>query len=524
MLFFSSLHRNLAHPVVLLVLALILVPTLFLPLGIDQSIFARGGEVLFGNGKLYADYFEQKPPLLFLFYGVGKILFGNSDISYRTFDFIWQLFTVFSLLFCVKRITKDQASGVIAAGIYAILYCSMGSSETMECESFIAPALVWLLYLSSIDSLKITKSLLLRGALAGFCFGMKFTFGITLIAILFWEIIETKEKLIRNLLLLSIGFTVAAIFSMWAFFDPFVLNGYFRVLEYTIAYSGNPPINSEFFRTALVTLGHFFGDNISLTVTIAAALGVGISIKDDNKDLTNETGRLIRISVYVLFALLLSIIIERKFNPYHFLRIYIPLSILASIGIAGILRFLYKRWNSLSFSWRLIVVVIGFFALLMSPIPRCFKNLRIAYLYCTSKESYWLSFQKPDDPALVMVDARNIASFIKSNPQKGKTFVIATAASYIYRQLDEHPLSKFSMPMYYYATTTPKGAYQEMLQEVFLSKWIVVQTNDIHPALYGHTKSSWECVHQDSVMFNYLNTNFTKVKEIGAFYVFERKE
>ena len=63
-----------------------------------------------------------------------------------------------------------------------------------------------------------------------------------------------------------------------------------------------------------------------------------------------------------------------------------------------------------------------------------------------------------------------------------------------------------------------------MLQEVFLSKWIVVQTNDIHPALYGHTKSSWECVHQDSVMFNYLNTNFTKVKEIGAFYVFERKE
>ncbi|MBI3258400.1 MAG: glycosyltransferase family 39 protein, partial [Ignavibacteriae bacterium] len=125
MLFFSSLRRNLAHPAILVVLALILVPTLFLPLGIDQSIFVRGGEVLFGKGKLYIDYLEIKPPLLFLFYGIGGTLFGNSDISYRFFDFLWQLLTIYSLLYCVQRLTQRKVTGIISAAVYAVLYSSM---------------------------------------------------------------------------------------------------------------------------------------------------------------------------------------------------------------------------------------------------------------------------------------------------------------------------------------------------------------------------------------------------------------
>lgn len=522
MLFSSSLHRNLAHPIVLLFLALILVPTIFLPLGIDQSIFARGGEVLFGKGKLYIDYFELKPPLLFLFYGISGIIFGKSDIGYRFFDFIWQLFTIYSLLYIVRRVTKNKNTGIVAAAVYAVLYTSMGHSETMECESFIAPAIVWLIYLISSNIYHSNRTAFVRGALAGFIFGLKFTFGLTFATLLLWEIIEEKNDRLKRLLFVSIGFTVAAGSSLWVLFDFEVLHRYMELLEYNRAYAGSPILGLETVRTILMQLGQFFGDNISLSITIAAALGVGISIKHFYSDLNNRTGKLIRSSVLIFFALLLSIIIERKFNPYHFLRIYVPLSILASLGFSAVFGFLRKNWNSFPVSWRTIIVILGCFALFMSPIPRCIKNTRIMYLYYTSSEFYRAAFQKPDDPALIMVDAHNIATYIRSSSKNGKTFAIATAASYLYRQLNEHPISKLSMPMFYYATITPKGAYKEMIEEVKDSHWLVIQKNDIHPVLFGHSKPSWECVRQDSTMSEILSKSFVLRKEIGAFYVYER--
>jgi 4-amino-4-deoxy-L-arabinose transferase-like glycosyltransferase len=520
----SQLRQNFAHPVILLLLTLILVPMIFLPFGIDQCIFIRASEVLFSGGKLYADYFEQKPPLLFLLYGIGRILFGNNDSSYRFFDFLWQLFTVFSLLYCIQRLTRSQATGIIAAAVYGILYCSMGHSETMECESFIAPAVIWLLYLTCRNDSSSIRILLFRGLLSGFCFGLKFTFGVVFATLFIGEIVSTNKNLLKRTSLMTVGFVVAALCSLWALFDPEIFHGYMRVLEYTRAYAANPPFNLEFTRNALMQIGRFFGDNISLSVTLAAAFGAGFSVRYFSSDANNPVGQLSRTSILLFFALLLSIIIERKFNPYHFLRLFIPLSVLASLGIPATIAYFQKHWKTIVFSWKVIIVFLGLSILLMSPLPRCIKNTKAAYLFFASEDAYWASFQKPDDPALIMVDTRNIASYIRSSPNKGRTFAIATAASYLYRQLDEHPISKFSMPMYYYATIIPKGAYQEMFEEVKQAHWLVAQKNDVHPILYGHTKSSWECVRQDSVMFTYLNQNFTKTKEIGAFYIFERKE
>lgn len=524
MSFFSSLHRNFAHPLILLFLTLILVPALFLPFGIDQCTFIRGSELLFSGGKLYADYFDQKPPLLFVLYGLGGVLFGKSDIGYRFFDFLWQLFTVFSLLYCAQRLTHNKRIGILAASAYAILYCSMGHSEIMECESFIAPALVWLIYLTCKENSGSITILLLRGALVGFCFGLKFTFGLILPVIFLWELLENRKGLTGRIVFITIGFLISATGSLWIFFDAEVFNGYLRVLEYTRAYSSQPPFNLEFIRTALQQIGHFFGDNISLTITVTSALGVEVSLRTYSTDDKIQSGRFARISIFLFFALMLSLVIERKFVPYHYLRLYIPISILASIGLAHFIGFVQKNWISFQPNWKFILTVFCFFALLMSPLPRCMKNTRAGLLYFSSNGNEWVTFQSKNDPARVVEDTKNISTYIRSSPKKGRTFAIATAASYLYRQMDERPFSKFSMPMYYYATVIPKGAYQEMFEEVKQAHWLILQTNDVHPTLYGHTKSSWECVRQDSVMFDYLIANFTKVKEIGAFYIFERND
>jgi len=502
----------------------ILIPTIFLPLGIDQSTFVRGGEVLFGGTKLYAQYIEQKPPLIFLLYGSAGSLFGNSDIGYRFFDFLWQLFAVVSLLYCLKRLTQSQTIGFIAAVTYSVLYLSMGHSESMECESFIAPLIIWYLYFSCSTNSNTKKNLLIRGVLLGFCFGFKFTFGILLPAVIFWEILYDKAELLKRIVLIFTGFLFAFLCSLWVLFDSEVFYGYLRVLEYTRVYASNPPINLEFARRALMEIGRFFGDNISLSVTVLASIGVFFTVKNNSSDNKNQVGRLASMSIIILIALLVSIVIERKFNPYHFLRLFIPLSVLVSLGFPQLILIVKKSWNETILLWKVLLIFVGCIGFLMSPIPRCIKNIRSSVLYFTSQDSYWATYQKDGDPALIMVDSRNITSLIRSSQKKGKTFVISTSAGYIYRLLDEHPISKFSMPVYYYATITPKGAYEEMIEEVKQSNWLVIQKNDVHPLLYGHNLSCWQRVQNDSVMVNYLNTNFKQKAEIGAFYVFERNE
>lgn len=520
----SFLQRNLAHPIILVIFVIVLVPTFFFPLWIDQSTFVRGGEVLFGGGKLYADYFDQKPPLLFFFYGISGILFGKSDIGYRCFDFLWQLCTVLSLLYCVQRLTKNKVTGIASAGVYALLYSSMQYSETLECESFIALALVWLIYLTVSTNSTKESVVLFRGALAGFIFAMKFTFGVAFIIILLWEIMNGLRGRTRIFILLTVGFCISTLGSLSLFFDAEVLHGYFRVLEYTRIYAGNPPINLELIRNALAYMGQFFGGNISLTIILATAFGVGISLKNHSTNQNNSTVRLAQISILLFLAFLTTIIIERKFNPYHYLRLFIPLSVLSSLGIPFVLSFFQKKWQYMTVSWKILVISSACFVLAMSPMKHWIMNAHAGYLYFAARDSYWATFQKPDDPVWTMVDARNIAGYISSSPKKGRTFAVTIVASYIYRILDEYPISKFSMPMYYYSTFSPKGAYKEMTEEVELSHWLVIQQNDVYPSLYGHSKSSWECVQQDSIMFDYLTTNFTKVKEIGAFYIFERNE
>lgn len=520
----SILRNNLAHPIVLGVLALILVPILFLPLGIDQCTFVRASQVMFNGGKLYSDYYEQKTPLVFFLYGIGGFVFGDSDVGYRAFDLLWQLLTVFSLLYCIKKITGNQLTATISAFVYVILYCSMGHSETMQCESFIAPLVVWLVFLSSTESYSTSKSLLLRGILTGFCFGMKFTFGLVFVSNILEEMLSVKKGVMRRILLIGSGFALGSVSSLWMFFNPLVLQGYLHVLEYTRAYASTPQLNFEFFRIALLHLGHFFGDNISLAITVASAFGVGISIQSYNSETKIKTDRMAQICILLLIAFMFSIVIERKFFPYHYLRIYIPLSVLSSLGVSSIISFIRRNWMSFVSSWKVILTLLCLTTLFMSPLPRFAKNIRASYSYFMSNGTNWLTFQSIDDPSRFVEDSKNIASFIRSSHKKGRTFAFATSASYLYRQLDERPFSRFSMPMYYYAKVTPKGAYEEMFEEVKQVHWLVAQTNDVLPALYGHTKSSWECVRQDTVMFKYLSTNFTKVKEIGAFYVFERNE
>ena len=509
----------------LFALPLLLLPTLFLPLGNDQAIFARGGEFLFNGGVLYRDYMDQKPPLIFIFYGIAQTLLGRSDVGIRLFDLLWQTGTMLSLAYTIGALSGKRIYGLTAAALYGALYASMGHSETIQCETIASPAIVWLLYLSVSGNRNSLRTIVLRGALAGLCFAAKFPLGIMLPVLILWEYFENSDlrRRVRNISSILAGFIVGTVAGLSPLFNGETASGYLYVLEYTRDYVNMIPANVELLQLALKSTATFLGDNISLILVISMIAGILTVVSGDMPRNGDGGSKLLIFSSFILIALLASVMVERRFLPYHFTRSYVPFTIVATYGFLSVLSGVVRNYAYLSTQVKLLLITICVCGLLFSPLPRVVKNCRMSFFSVTDSAASAGLLQQENNPVLIAVDVRNTADFIRSRRQPGRTFVVAMNCSNTYRALDERPFSRFTLPVYYYARVIPKGAYDQMLDEVRQARWIVIQTNDVMPTLYGHNKSSWECVQGDMVLYPYLTEHFTRAAEFGALYVYERK-
>ncbi|MCL6505679.1 MAG: glycosyltransferase family 39 protein [Bryobacteraceae bacterium] len=61
------------------------------PLAEDQSLFLMGAELIRGGGVLYRDFWDIKPPGIFLWYLTAGAVFGFTDAGVRWFDLAYQL-------------------------------------------------------------------------------------------------------------------------------------------------------------------------------------------------------------------------------------------------------------------------------------------------------------------------------------------------------------------------------------------------------------------------------------------------
>ncbi|MDW8353528.1 MAG: glycosyltransferase family 39 protein [Bryobacterales bacterium] len=60
------------------------------PLIGDQTLFAMGAQVISDGGVLYRDFWDIKPPGIFLWFLAAGELFGFSDFGVRIFDILYQ--------------------------------------------------------------------------------------------------------------------------------------------------------------------------------------------------------------------------------------------------------------------------------------------------------------------------------------------------------------------------------------------------------------------------------------------------
>ena len=63
-------------------------PTIIVPLATDQVIYSLGARTILDGGQLYKDFWEIKPPLIFLIYALPSAIAGEHMEAIRVLDLL----------------------------------------------------------------------------------------------------------------------------------------------------------------------------------------------------------------------------------------------------------------------------------------------------------------------------------------------------------------------------------------------------------------------------------------------------
>lgn len=517
-------------------LIFLLSTVIFLPLSSDQAIYLRGAEMLLEGGKLYKDYVDVKPPLLFYMYAAAVTLFGKSELSVRLADFLWQLATLVLLYRITASLFQSTSLAKATAVVYAVSYMILGLGSTMHCEALAAPAIALLLYTHLRG--KSFAWALATGILCGFIAGLKTTLLISIPALLLYDML-VRRKPWSALLMRNLGIAVGALLALALIYAPLLTDaemrqGYADVLVFTSYYASQPPLDMSFIRHTVKSLGSFFGDMYTLSLTVAAVIGFGYCLggsihtleqTSNEKESQEEEGRkamFLALTLTIFF--LLSVVAERKFLPNHFTRMYIPLSMAAGVGgLLSLRRALQKFRLSLSPISRATLIVSLPLFLLFSPLPRMGNLfLPMAYRLLGKSDAYYAYYNREAPAGWEYGNSNPVIAWLQQHRQPGERFLISgTTVARLYLAAGEPVWSAFGQSTYYYGRGSSPRWLERFHQEVQQADWLLVYTTDRYTPINGHDKTTLECIEQDNAIADYFARNFRpelKLEEMTLYH------
>jgi hypothetical protein len=156
----------------------------------DQTLFLRGAELLRHGGLLYREFWDVKPPGIFLLYLAGGSIFGFTDLGMRLMEMaILTGFAVLSFLWLGPRI------GYRAAWLGAVLLIPFYNSLSVDPDLGTVEGLACLpvaIAAFGLLSPRSSRRLVAAGASVGFLLLLKLFYG--LVAAGFWTIFLIMDR------------------------------------------------------------------------------------------------------------------------------------------------------------------------------------------------------------------------------------------------------------------------------------------------------------------------------------------
>lgn len=528
----------LAWTIVALMVLILGLPSLLAPLDIDTALFFVSGRKILQGAIVYRDIVDLKPPLIYHLYALAEFLFGQTGLSVRVFDLLWQSITIFLVVRLVRRITGSDLQGALTG----LLYAGLLFSHTMymgQVESFAALPLTGFIHFFTRDSLAGTRvrvgSAWWCGVCAGTLMHLKPSFGIVVVAAVAFDLIHTPRRLApASWRMMALG----AVLTVSLFPVYLVLGGAVqdyllvqRYLEGYVAVQWSHP--GALFKNIMRGIPLYFGNTWSVTFSVLTLVGMVASVMTplqrvsvvkygDVDDPVDRGIWLLRLATLMLLALGITILVEAKLLAWHFSRLFVPGATLAAWAILDIAR----RISSGAFD-RYARLIGGLFlalAVLFSPLPRFVWHSVASIKSVAQGPAAFDGFMEGERSPYSMKEIALIGDYITAHRKPGdQLFVASSAAALIHYAAGIVPDFRVYHACFLIPDYAPRRWKDEAREYLLKSRprFIVAQRDSV-PDITGTDLTSAEFLMSLKGVPDLLRNHYRVVLKTGLTILFER--
>ena len=353
--------------ILIIIFLLFSIPTLpkYTHTAFDSGVFLYSGQQLLNGKIMYKDFYEVKPPVIFLINAVG-LSFDIGRLGVWLLEFILLAIAILYFFNSIFKIGKLWPAFLTSLILVILLrtpeILSYGNLSEVYSTGFII-----LLLTFSINNFPSDKNYkwIIAGILSSVIFLTKQSTISMIIAVFFVLVVRLIiEKNKKNVLLKIIFFIVGIIISILSLLAILLSFGILKdfldcVFKYTLAYASNSAIG--FLSTIKIMIVSIFVNyNLGnlLIISIISAI-LFLTIKNVN---IRENSSLKNLSILVLFGLPIELILiaspGKFFNHYFY-----PMIPYLAIGFFIFIFFIFENFvqKRTNFQKLLIVILIFFF-------------------------------------------------------------------------------------------------------------------------------------------------------------------
>jgi hypothetical protein len=514
------------------VIAFCAVQILTFSYGRDQGIYAVVGDGVLHGKMPYKDLWDFKPPGIFLVYALAQGLFGRAMVSIRILEVAGLIASVFGFMRLAETFCERRVAGLLGGAVMALLLAELEFWHTAQPEVFGG-------YLTTAALVLTTSPVPARRRIwiwfaVGALFGLAFLFkpplgGGAIVCAAYLATREQRRSGSREralYILFAIGASSLVPIGLCAVW--FKLRGAWPALHWTLAEftPGYTTLGWEGRQAA--TMLYYSLEEAFFKFSALAGAGVLAMATLSPLHSREREGSFLVLGVIALQ--LAGVAMQGKFFPYHYAATLQLIGFLAGLG-------LYKLWRRCiagglagALAFASFVFIVTDMRAATRDLPQYFRErawLRLQYAlrippYTTREAldrecSYVADYNLSAD--------RDVALEVRSRTSSTDPIFVWGFEPAIYWLAERAPSTRFiyDVPQ---RTEWQKGyARAELLRDLSQQPpaLIIVQHNDVFPAVTGHLLDSHDELPGFPELSHIIEDDYTFVKRIEDFDLYERK-
>jgi hypothetical protein len=264
----------------------------------------------------------------------------------------------------------------------------------------------------------------------------------------------------------------------------------------------------------------------SIVLTAAAVRGFADAFSLSSvRAKSNAAYSVLFLCMLMSVALLVSVFLERKFLPNHFVRLYVPLSIAAGYGIVVVFRTVTDRLRKLPKKLAILAsITVVFFVVIFSPASRIGNALYPVLQYSFDREGYYKFVNRFMEPGFEIGPSNPIISYLATHRSaEQKLYIAGMNAAQLYVRAGEPVWSRLASSQFYQSRFTSEEWKNVFREECMQADWVLLLRRDRYADVNGTAASTEELVKADPVLAVYFDQSLQSVLSLDDAILFQKK-